>query len=85
MTGIAHQTCGAHVTRASCPISTSEPRALQRHVGPLWAEDFVDEAFLEAVEQFRQSLAEFEFSFFGVEAEDIVEDDFLFGLLWPVS
>ena len=76
MTGVAHQTGGARGSRASCPISTRELRALQRHVGPLRGEDFADEAFLKAVEERGQSLAEFEVASVGLEAEDIVEDDF---------
>ena len=50
--------------------------SVNSHVGALGVEDFADEAGLEAVQEFGEALAEFEVTLGGVEAEEVVEDDF---------
>ena len=44
----------------------------------MWVEDFADPAVLETGEECGKTLAEFQIAFLGVQAEEVVEDDFGF-------
>ena len=64
----------------ACPTRSKGHVGQRPHCGG-GVEDFADEAGLEAVQEFAESLAGFQVTLLGVQAEEVVEDD----LLWPVS
>ena len=62
--------------KAGMNSRTPKVRSVNRHVGAVRVEDFADETRLEAVQEFAESLAEFQVTLMGVQAEEVVEDDF---------
>ena len=66
----------AKTGKAGMNSRTPKVASVNRHVGAVGVEDFADEAGLEAVQEFAESLAELQVTLLGVQAEEVVEDDF---------